>query len=525
VTVTVTDAGPFEKIVGFGVTEADIEAAKTRAARRLSQQVKIRGFRPGKAPRPIVEATVGPDRLRAEAIDDLLPSKLAGVLDELAIEPAVTPALESMDDASDGIDVRVRVTLWPTLDSVPEHGGRTVEVGAVEISEEELSAQLDRIRDQFAELSPVDRAAATGDYVTIDLSASAGGADVAEARAAQIMYEVGSGGFIEGIDDVLEGAAAGATLTFDAPLPDGFGEQAGQAVTFQVVVDQVQEKVLPELTDEWVSEVTEFSSVAELEVNLEERMTDMKRRVLAARFREMAVDGLVDQVEVDLPEALVREEMDDVLHRFVHRLETQGITLDDYFSVTQVPREDFLEDLRLQADRSIRTRLLLEAIARKEGFEVSSDEISAVIESVAAGSQKPDQVRRALRSDPQEKSLSGDILRNKALAAIIAGAAPVDEQGNPVDLTLDPTSETEPGEAPAEVEPVAPVAAGAPLPGGPLPGVIAAGIPVEGVVEAEVVTAAEVVEGAGAGFFGKVRDVRVTTEDDVAVGDGTYEEE
>lgn len=438
--VNVSEAGPFERLIEFSVTEAEIDKAKGAAARKLSQQLKIRGFRPGKAPRPIVEATVGPERLRAEAIDELLPDKVGAVLEELELDPAVTPELESVDEVDDGIGVKVRVTLWPELDTVPEHEGRTVDVGSPDVTDEELTAQVDRIREQFADVADVDRPAQDGDYLTIDIAATNDGVAVEEATAAQLMYELGSGGFIEGIDERLAGAVPGTSVTFDGALPAGFGELSGTEVTFTVEVTNVQEKVLPELTDEWVAEITEFSSVAELEVNLEERMGQMKRRSLQGRFREQALDQLVAEVQIDIPEALMRSEMDEILHRFVHRLEGQGISLDDYFSVAGVDRGAFIDDLRSQADRSIRTRLLLEGVATKAGIAVADEELTAVIETIALQSEKPDQIRKALRQAHQEKSLTGDILRNKALEAIISGAAPVDDDGNPVELTIEEES-------------------------------------------------------------------------------------
>ncbi len=454
--VNVSEAGPFERLVEFSVSEAEIDKAKGAAARKLSQQLKIRGFRPGKAPRPIVEATVGAERLRAEAIDELLPDKVGSVLEELELDPAVTPELEAVDEVDDGVGVKVRVTLWPSLANVPSHEGRTVDVGSPDVTDAEMADQIDRIRDQFAELAEAGRPAADGDFLTIDISATSNGEDVPEASAAQIMYELGNGGFIEGIDDSLSGAEPGGVFTFDGPLPEGFGELAGMDVTYTITVTAVQEKVLPELTDEWVAEITEFSSIAELEVNLEERMGDMKRRALAGRFREKALDQLVAEVDVELPEALLRSEMDEILHRFVHRLEGQGISLDDYFSVAGADRGAFIDDLRSQAERSIRTRLLLEGVAAQAGIEVSDEELGAVIETLALQSDKPDAIRKALRQSHQEKSLVGDILRNKALEAIVAGAAPVDEDGNPVELTV----EEEPDDADGEMV----VPAGVPVP-------------------------------------------------------------
>ncbi len=447
--VTVTEAGPHEKLISFEVAEAELEPAKNAAARKISQEVKIRGFRPGKAPRAIVEATVGAERLRSEAIDEMLPKKVGDVLTELDIEPAVSPALESIEDSLTGVKVEVKVTTWPELSEVPEIHDRVVEVGSVEVTDEELDAQIDRFREQFASVEEVDRTASTGDFVSMDISATKDGEDVPEAAAAGLLYEVGSGGLIAALDESLVGAGAGDTVTFEGPLPEGFGEKAGIEVIYSVKVNDVRERVLPEVTDEWVTETTEFETVDELRSTLLGQMSDMKRRSLAGTFQDRALDQLVDEVVVDLPEALVRAEMDEVFHRFSHRLEEQQIGLEDYFRVTGIQQEAFISDLESQAERSLKTRLLLEAVIDVEGFEVGEEELASVIEMVVASSEDPERIRLALQNDLQRKNLAGDILRNKALEAIVNGARPVDEEGNEVDLTIAPPATTHVVEAEA----------------------------------------------------------------------------
>lgn len=441
--VTVTEAGPHEKLISFEVAEAELEPAKNAAARKISQEVKIRGFRPGKAPRAIVEATVGAERLRSEAIDEMLPRKVGDVLTELEIEPAVSPALESIEDSLTGVKVEVKVTTWPELGDVPEIHDRVVEVGSVEVTDEELEAQIDRFREQFAAVEEVDRTAGTGDFVSMDISATKDGEEVAEAAAAGLLYEVGSGGLIAALDESLVGAASGDTVTFEGPLPEGFGDKAGIDVVYSVKVNDVRERVLPEVTDEWVSETTEFDSADELRSTLLDQMSDMKRRSLAGTFQDRALDQLVDEVVVDLPEALVRVEMDEVFHRFSHRLEEQQISLEDYFQVTGMQQEAFIADLESQAERSLKTRLLLEAVIDAEGLEVGEEELGSVIEMVVASSEDPERIRLALQDDLQRKNLAGDILRNKALEAIVNGARPVDEDGIEVDLTIVPPVTTQ----------------------------------------------------------------------------------
>lgn len=436
--VSVTEAGPNEKLVAFEVPEADLDSAKTKAARRISQEVKIRGFRPGKAPRSIVEATVGAERVRSEAIDEFLPDLVGKLLEDNEIEAAVPPSLQSLEDVDDGIKVEVRVTTWPTLEEVPEIHDRTVQVDSPEVSTEDIDAQIIRFLEQFASVEEVERAAEGGDYVMMSISATQEGEDVPEAAAAGLMYEVGSSGLIPALDDNLYGTSAGDVVTFDGPLPDGFGEKAGTEVTYTVTVADVREQVLPEVSDEWVAENTEFETESELRETLLSQMADMKRRSIAGTFTDLALDQLVDEVEIELPEALVRGEMDEVFHRFSHRLEDQKISLEDYFQVTGIEQEAFVADLNSQAERSLKTRLLLEAVIDNEGLEVSDEELGSVMEMVVASADDPETVRTALQSDLQRKNLTGDILRNKALEMIVNGARPVDVDGNEVDLSIEP---------------------------------------------------------------------------------------
>jgi trigger factor len=241
---------------------------------------------------------------------------------------------------------------------------------------------------------------------------------------------------IDGIDERLEGVEPGAALEFDAPLPEGFGDRAGEQVVFEVVVNEVKERILPELNDAWVDENTEFETVGELEAELEAQLGQAKMQAVSRQFAQRALDTLVDEVELAIPEGLVRSEMDDQLHGFIHRLEDNELTLDDYFAATGITQESFLDDLRQQADRAIRNQLVLEAVAEDSGIEITPEEVSSVIQGLAAQSGDPVAYLQAFRQSGRELAVAGDILRNRALDAILSTAKPVDEEGNPVELTL-----------------------------------------------------------------------------------------
>lgn len=431
----VTETGPFERLVTFQLTEDQINAGKSATARKLANDIKVPGFRPGKAPLPVVEATVGSDRLRSETIDDLVPPVLTDLLNEEDIRPAVTPQLEALNEVDGGVEVEVRVTLWPTID-LPTYKDRKVEVQSPEVSQEDIETQTVRMLEQFATVEEVDRPAEEGDFVSVDVEADSEDGPVEEATATDLLYEVGSGLFIEGLDEHVTGASAGDALEFGAPLPAGFGDRAGTEVTFKVTVNEVKERVLPDLDDEWVDENTEFETVAELKEELEERLADAKFQAVSRQFAERALDTLVDQVEVDIPEALVRSEMDNLLHRFIHRLEDSELTIEDYFQATGTDQQAFLDDLRSQGEASIRNQLVFEAVAREEEIEVTEEDLSNTLQGLAAQSGDPVAYLKAFRESGQELALASDIVRNRALDAILSNASPVDEDGNPVDLSL-----------------------------------------------------------------------------------------
>lgn len=431
---TITETGAFERVVRFQLTDEQINEAKKGAARKLAQEVKIHGFRPGKAPLPIIEATVGADRVRQEAIEDLLNPVLNEVLDEQEIRPAINPELESIDDIDGGVEVEVKVTLWPTID-LPEYRDRNIEVSNPEVTDDDVEEQTRRMLEQFGTVEEVERPSEEGDFISIDLEASQDGSPVDDARAEDILYEVGSGLMIQGIDEHVIGVSAGDVVEFRGTLPEGFGERAGEEVDFKVTVHEVKERILPALDDEWVDENTEFETVDELLEALRERLADIKLRAVSREYSEKALATLRDQVDVELPEGLVRSEMDRYLHDFLHQLEDAELNLEDYFEATGMSQETFLGDLRSQAELTIRNRLVLDAVIEAENLTVTEEDLSNTLSALASRSEDPVAYLRAFTQSGRELALASDILRNRALDAILSNANPVDEDGNTIDLS------------------------------------------------------------------------------------------
>jgi trigger factor len=289
--------------------------------------------------------------------------------------------------------------------------------------------------EQFATVEEVDRPAGEGDFVSIDVEATSDGELVEETKASDLLYEVGSGLFIEGMDEQVNGASAGDEVSFDAPLPEGFGERAGEQVTFNVVVNEVKERILPELDDEFVDENTEFETVDEFKGALRAQLADAKLRAVSREYAEKALQTLRDQIDLELPDALVRAEMDSHLHNFLHRLEEAEISLEDYFEASGVSQEDFLADLRGTAEQSLRNRLLLESVAEAEELDVTEEDMTEALQSLAAQSEDPAAYVNSFHESGRGLALASDILRNRAMEVILSNATPVDEDGNELDLS------------------------------------------------------------------------------------------
>jgi trigger factor len=279
----------------------------------------------------------------------------------------------------------------------------------------------------------VERPAGDGDFVSVDIEATVDGEEVPEAAATELLYRVGSGGLVEGVDEALVGGSAGDVIDLDAPLPEGF-DRGGHEARFKLTVNEVKELILPDLDDDWVDENTEFETVTELRSQLRRRLEDMKTSQVARAFRDRALETLLDQVEVELPQALVRAERDELLHSFLHRLEDRDVSVDDYFEATGISQEQFLADLSAQAERSLRTRILLEAVTEDARLELEEDEVEAMLGDIARRTESPDAFLKAVRGTPQELSLRDDMLRDKALEVILDHATAVDPEGNEIDL-------------------------------------------------------------------------------------------
>jgi trigger factor len=460
IAVTEVESNPAERLLTVLVDGAALEAAKSRAARRLSREIKIKGFRPGKAPQRVVESMVGPETMRKEAIDEALPQAVTTAVREAGLEPAVTPRVTAVRDTTEGVEADVRVTLWPEITDLPEYRGRRIVVDSPVVKDGDIDAQIERMRLRFAELDDVDRPGADGDFSLIDVRTTSGGGEVAAGSATDLLVEVGAEAFLEGLGEALRGQKAGDIVEFPTSLPRGMGEEGGKAVDARVLVKQVKARRLPELNDAWVDEVSEFSTVAEMRAALGSELRRLRMGAARMEMEERLLDQMRDEVDLKLPADLIEAEADAVLHRFAHRLEARKATIEQYLAATGQSAEMLVADARTQAVLNLRTRLLLEAVARAEGIEVSDEDLAAAVDALAQEARVgPAEYRRALAEGGGVKALAGDILRRRAIDRLLELAVAVDAEGQQIEFPAPGAGEaasTWEGEAdePDEPEPV-----------------------------------------------------------------------
>jgi trigger factor len=419
------------------VTDEEFDHAIDSAFRKLARQVRIPGFRPGKAPRRILEARLGADVAREQALQDALPGYYAEAVETRGLDTIAPPEIDITAGADSGpVEFDAVVEVRPVI-QLKDYDELRVEVDAPDVSDETVDAQVDALRERFADLEDSARPLQDGDFASIDIKGYVHDEVIDALSATDLLYEVGSGLVVDELDAELRGKRPGDILKFTASLPERFGERAGEEVAFQVLVKEAKQKVLPDATDEWASEASEFETIAELRDDIRTRLDLFARIQARTAVREKVLDAVADKVDLEVPDVLVREEMERRLHDFVHRLEHQGMTIAQYLEATGQAQETFVAGLRDGSTRAVKADLALRAVVAQEAIEVSDDEVDAEVTTIAGQmGQKPEKVRRDLDRRGALEALRSEIARGKALQFLIDHATAVDEEGRPLDLTL-----------------------------------------------------------------------------------------
>jgi len=412
------------------IDEQEFESAVDAAFKKIAREVRIPGFRPGKAPRRVLESHIGAGAGRAQALNDALPEYYSDAVVANEVDVIAPPEIEITDGQESGvIKFDAIVEVRPVI-TVSGYADMAVEIPAPTPSDDEIDAQLDRFRNQYGDLEVVERAADSGDFVTVDIEGSQNDEVLEGLVASAYLYEVGSAGIVPELDEQLVGAAAGDTRSFDAPHPNGDEEDP---LHFEVTVTAVKAKVLPELNDEFAAQASEFETMAAWRDDLVTRMTEVRKAQSQMMVREKIGEALAELVTDELPEPLIAAEMNERLQDMAMRLQAQGLSLEQWLQFSGTDTEQFLDDLKTTADRSARVDLALRAIALAESIEVLEEDLDIEFEAVAARVQQDsDVVRTQLTEAGHLPALKTDISKRKALDWLTESVRISDEAGNSI---------------------------------------------------------------------------------------------
>lgn len=436
------------------VDEPEFDKALADVVRSLSNQVRVPGFRPGKVPRQVLEARMGgANALRAEALRESLPDFYAQAVVDTELDPIAQPEIDIKSGEDGGVVTFDAVVQVRPLVGIPGYEGLSVTLPGLAVSEEEMQRQLDRLRENDAELETVGRPAIDGDLVTIDLHGNDSDGDEV-VGVDDYLYEVGAGTVVPELDGELRGSKAGAILAFEAPNPN----DAEQLVSFRVLLKEVKIKKLPEVTDEWAAESSEFETVADLKADIEDRMSRVKLVQSQMALRQKSLEALSALVaEDEVPEVLVDSEVNERLHDLQHRLEAQKMSLNEYFQATGSTPDDLLAAVRVDADAAVKADLALRALVESEELTLSQEELDAEVATMAERmGTTAVELRRQLDTAGRTGAVRSELRKNKALEWLLDHVALFDEEGNPMsrddlkaDASADGASEADASEADA----------------------------------------------------------------------------
>lgn len=427
---SVTELGESRVRVEVGIEADAVQDRLERAAQELARDMRMPGFRKGRVPAQLVIQRVGRDAVLEQALRDSLPEWYERALLDTGITPVGDPELNvaSLPGAGEELSFSIEVAVRPGA-KLGEYKGLEVGRAEPEIPAEAVQAELDRLREGFASLDPVDRPAATGDLVVIDYSGTIDGEPFEGSEATDLMVELGAESLLPEFDRALAGAAAGDQATVEVRFGDDHRPEslAGKQASFTVTVKEVREKKLPELDDEFAAEASEFETLDELRDELHRRIAAALESRIEAEFREAAVDAAADAAQIELPKELIHARAHEMWERLERSLASRGASAETFLQMQGKTREQAVTDLESDAERALRREATLAAVVESEGIDVSDEEL---LEALQPGeeTETPEQLLERLRANGRDALLREELRLRKA-AEVIAGSARPIPQG------------------------------------------------------------------------------------------------
>ncbi|MEK6328031.1 MAG: trigger factor [Actinomycetota bacterium] len=427
---SITELGDSRVRVEVGIEADAVEDRLEHAAHTIARDMRMPGFRKGKVPPQLVIQRVGREAVLEQALRDSLPEWYERALLDTGIAPVGDPELNvtSLPGAGEELSFSIEVAVRPGA-KLGEYKGLEVGRAEVEVPDEAVQAELDRLREGFASLDPVDRPAAAGDLVVIDFSGTIDGEAFEGSEATDLMVELGAESLLPEFDRALAGAAAGDQVTVEVRFADDHRPEslAGKQASFAVTVKEVREKKLPDLDDEFAAEASEFETLDELRDELRRRIAAALESRTEAEFREAAVDAAADGAQIELPKELIHARAHEMWERFERSLSSRGADAEAFLQMQGKTREQAITDLESDAERALRREATLAAVAESEGIEVSDEELLEALQPGEEG-EAPERLLERLRANGRDALLRSELRLRKA-AELIAGSARPIPQG------------------------------------------------------------------------------------------------
>ncbi len=412
------------------VPAEQVERGMQRAARALAKEMRMPGFRKGKAPPSLVIQRLGFGAVFQEAIRDSLPEWYEAGLLSSGISPVGDPGIEIVsapEAEGEPLSFKFEIGVRPPA-KLGEYKGLEVGRAESEPSEEIVEREIERLRESFAKLEPVERAAAEGDVLMIDFEGLLDGKAFEGGKADDYMLELGSGQLIEGFEEQLAGASGGEEREVEVTFPEDYQAEnlAGQDVVFRVEVKEVREKVLPELDDDFAAEASEFETLEELRADIAKRVGEAVEERAERDFRVAAVDAAVDAATVEIPDELLSARAAERWERVERQLAGRGMSPDSFLQMQGKTREEILEESKPDVERELKREAVLAAIAEAEAIEVAEEElVEALAHSAEHERTTPEKLLARLRENGRDAMVREDIQVRKAIDLVADSAKPI----------------------------------------------------------------------------------------------------
>lgn len=411
----------------------ELKPSLDAAYKKIAQQINVPGFRRGKVPPMVIDRQVGRGTVLDEAINTALPQLYVEALRENELEPLAQPEIDitKLEDNAT-LEFTAEVDVRPEVD-LPDYQGLEVSVDDVEVTDGDVEEQVASLRERFGTLTDVDRPAAEGDFVTMDLRATQDGEHVEGAEVSDMSYQVGSGGMLDGLDDALAGMSAGEEKTFTSQLVGG--DLKGADVEVEVTVGAVKEQELPDIDDDFAQTASEFDTVEELREDIHTRLARAKRLEQAAAARDAVLERVLDLVEVPLPDAVVDAELQARRKSVQEQLAYAGLTMEQYLDTEEQTVDEFDADLEKRVREAVAAQFVLDQVAKVEKISVDEGELqSHLLRRAQQSGQNPQEFIAHMVEHNHVPEMVAEVVRGKALALVVESAVVTDGSGQPVEL-------------------------------------------------------------------------------------------